>query len=411
MSTVEASPGDPAARLAPAPPAQPARPRAGGRRVRAARRASSRPGGRGRAARWCCTCPSSSTSRCATATRCCSPPASRPPTPSGRSTRRRWRRCARRSTASSRATSRTRRWSSTAGGTSPAPTPASRCSPSMVAPHLLEPPANALRVTLHPEGMAPHIRNLPEWRAHLLDRLRREVAVTGDERLRRAAGRAGRLPRRRGDAARARARHRGAAAARRRRHRAGVLQHDLDVRHGRRHHARRAGDRGVLPRRRADRRLRAQRDEAVELRARRARRATRSAPRSAPSPAGAARAPAVDLRPELEVRTSSGDSGRLVATHMPPGPRSTVRAVIGEPLRRCSVHSISTATRGDSPAFVLTTAPWLARGIGGQAHREQDRRDGQHRDRPQHGVQAPRVGDHAERGRGHAAERRSPARA
>jgi len=54
---------------------------------------------------------------------------------------------------------------------------------SMVAPHLLEPPANALRVTLHPEGMAPHIRNLPEWRAHLLDRLRREVAVTGDARL------------------------------------------------------------------------------------------------------------------------------------------------------------------------------------------------------------------------------------
>jgi transcriptional regulator with XRE-family HTH domain len=54
---------------------------------------------------------------------------------------------------------------------------------SMVAPRLLEPPANALRITLHPEGMAPHIRNLPEWRAHLLDRLRREVAVTGDERL------------------------------------------------------------------------------------------------------------------------------------------------------------------------------------------------------------------------------------
>jgi transcriptional regulator with XRE-family HTH domain len=52
-----------------------------------------------------------------------------------------------------------------------------------VAPHLLAPPANALRITLHPEGMAPHIRNLPEWRAHLLDRLRRQAAVTGDERL------------------------------------------------------------------------------------------------------------------------------------------------------------------------------------------------------------------------------------
>jgi hypothetical protein len=54
---------------------------------------------------------------------------------------------------------------------------------SLAAPHLLEPPVNALRVTLHPEGIAPHIRNLPEWRAHLLERLRRQVAVTGDDRL------------------------------------------------------------------------------------------------------------------------------------------------------------------------------------------------------------------------------------
>src|SRR4051794_20911410 len=37
-----------------------------------------------------------------------------------------------------------------------------------VAPHLLEPPVNALRVTLHPEGMAPRIRNLGEWRGQLL---------------------------------------------------------------------------------------------------------------------------------------------------------------------------------------------------------------------------------------------------
>ena len=44
-----------------------------------------------------------------------------------------------------------------------------------VAPHLMQPPVNALRVTLHPDGMAPRIRNLPEWRAHLLDRLRRQV--------------------------------------------------------------------------------------------------------------------------------------------------------------------------------------------------------------------------------------------
>ena len=49
--------------------------------------------------------------------------------------------------------------------------------------HLMEPPVNVLRVSLHPEGMAPRILNYGEWRAHLLDRLRRQVALTADERL------------------------------------------------------------------------------------------------------------------------------------------------------------------------------------------------------------------------------------
>ncbi len=52
-----------------------------------------------------------------------------------------------------------------------------------VAPELLEPPANVLRVSLHPDGMAPRIVNLAEWRGHLLDRLRREVGATADVRL------------------------------------------------------------------------------------------------------------------------------------------------------------------------------------------------------------------------------------
>src|SRR5262249_20927018 len=52
-----------------------------------------------------------------------------------------------------------------------------------VAPWLLEPPANALRATLHPEGMAPRIVNLAEWSSHLLHRLRRQTAVTGDQEL------------------------------------------------------------------------------------------------------------------------------------------------------------------------------------------------------------------------------------
>ncbi len=51
------------------------------------------------------------------------------------------------------------------------------------APFLLAPPVNVLRLSLHPEGMAPRIVNLGEWRAHLLARLRREIAVTADAGL------------------------------------------------------------------------------------------------------------------------------------------------------------------------------------------------------------------------------------
>jgi transcriptional regulator with XRE-family HTH domain len=48
------------------------------------------------------------------------------------------------------------------------------------APQLLEPPINALRLTLHPEGMAPRIVNLGEWRAHLLRDLAAQVDATAD---------------------------------------------------------------------------------------------------------------------------------------------------------------------------------------------------------------------------------------
>ncbi|WP_246683903.1 helix-turn-helix domain-containing protein [Labrys sp. KNU-23] len=48
---------------------------------------------------------------------------------------------------------------------------------------LLEPPVNVLRLSLHPEGLAPHTANLPEWRDHLLDRLRQQIAISGDEIL------------------------------------------------------------------------------------------------------------------------------------------------------------------------------------------------------------------------------------
>src|SRR5258705_9540316 len=45
-----------------------------------------------------------------------------------------------------------------------------------VAPDLLERP-NALRIAVHPEGLAPRIRNLGQWRHHLIERLLLEPAV------------------------------------------------------------------------------------------------------------------------------------------------------------------------------------------------------------------------------------------
>jgi transcriptional regulator with XRE-family HTH domain len=52
-----------------------------------------------------------------------------------------------------------------------------------VAAEQLAPPVNALRLALHPDGLAPQIENLGEWRAHLLARLRRQVAATHDPQL------------------------------------------------------------------------------------------------------------------------------------------------------------------------------------------------------------------------------------
>jgi transcriptional regulator with XRE-family HTH domain len=49
---------------------------------------------------------------------------------------------------------------------------------------LLQPPLNAMRLTLHPEGMAPRIRNLGEWRGHLLAQMERQIALHRSEPLR-----------------------------------------------------------------------------------------------------------------------------------------------------------------------------------------------------------------------------------
>ena len=48
---------------------------------------------------------------------------------------------------------------------------------------LLQTPINVLRVSLHPNGIAPRIVNLPQWRTHLLSRLARDVEITADPKL------------------------------------------------------------------------------------------------------------------------------------------------------------------------------------------------------------------------------------
>ncbi|GAB2929585.1 helix-turn-helix domain-containing protein [Streptomyces mayteni] len=49
---------------------------------------------------------------------------------------------------------------------------------------LLRPPLNALRITLHPRGLAPRIENLAEWRDHLLGRVRHHLALRSSPALR-----------------------------------------------------------------------------------------------------------------------------------------------------------------------------------------------------------------------------------
>jgi transcriptional regulator with XRE-family HTH domain len=52
-----------------------------------------------------------------------------------------------------------------------------------VDPALLEPPMNVMRLGLSPRGLAARIVNLGEVHAHFVGRLRRQVAITGDEDL------------------------------------------------------------------------------------------------------------------------------------------------------------------------------------------------------------------------------------
>ena len=49
---------------------------------------------------------------------------------------------------------------------------------------LLAPPLNVLRASLHPDGLAPRIVNLRQWKDHVLGRLARQAMITGDPSLR-----------------------------------------------------------------------------------------------------------------------------------------------------------------------------------------------------------------------------------
>ncbi len=54
---------------------------------------------------------------------------------------------------------------------------------TLVDPELLDPPVNVVRVTLHPRGLARHLRNLGPWRAHLLRQVRQHAAAAPSESL------------------------------------------------------------------------------------------------------------------------------------------------------------------------------------------------------------------------------------
>lgn len=51
-------------------------------------------------------------------------------------------------------------------------------------PGLLQPPVNILRLSLHPQGLAPQIANLGQWKHHLFERLQQQIQNTADPALR-----------------------------------------------------------------------------------------------------------------------------------------------------------------------------------------------------------------------------------
>ena len=122
-----------------------------------------------------------------------------------------------------------------------------------VSPELLAPPVNVLRLSLHPDGMAPRIANLPEWRAHLLTRLHRQAEATGDQRLAALHDELSAYPGGLGAPAGTGRRGRPAPLPGGRRRRTLLPVHHRRDRHPHGRHRRGAGHRVVLSRRRPDR--------------------------------------------------------------------------------------------------------------------------------------------------------------
>ena len=52
-----------------------------------------------------------------------------------------------------------------------------------ISAELLTPPVNVLRLSLHPQGLAPRIANLAQWRGHLFERLRHQIGHSADAGL------------------------------------------------------------------------------------------------------------------------------------------------------------------------------------------------------------------------------------
>jgi transcriptional regulator with XRE-family HTH domain len=54
----------------------------------------------------------------------------------------------------------------------------------LISPELLDPPMNVIRASLHPHGLSRFIVNFDEYAAHVIERLRRQLATTADPGLR-----------------------------------------------------------------------------------------------------------------------------------------------------------------------------------------------------------------------------------